>query len=39
LCRCRLEWAQIPVLLWHLKDCMSFAPPITNIGRRCRGPY
>jgi hypothetical protein len=26
-CRCCLEWAQIPVLLWHLEDCMSFAPP------------
>jgi hypothetical protein len=32
-CQCRLEWAQIPILLRHLKDCMSFAPTLTNVGR------
>ena len=36
-CRCRLEWAQVPVLLQHLQDRMSFAPtvttPINVIGR------
>jgi hypothetical protein len=39
LCRCRLEWAQIPVLLRHLKNRMSFAPSIANVGRRHRGYY
>jgi hypothetical protein len=34
-CRCRLEWAQIPVLLQYLEDRMSFAPTITNFGRCC----
>ena len=37
-CRCRLEWAQIPILLRHLEDHMFFTPTITNIGRRHRGP-
>ena len=36
-CRCRLEWSQIPLLLQHLEDRMSFAPPIANVGRRRRG--
>jgi hypothetical protein len=26
-CRCYLEWAQVPVLLQHLQDRMSFTPP------------
>ena len=36
--RCCLEWAQVPHLLQHLKDCMSFAPAVTapvNNVRRC----
>ena len=37
-CRCRLEWAQIPILLRHLENRMSFAPSVANVGRRCRGP-
>ena len=32
LCRCRLEWSQIPVLLRHLENRMSFAPSVTNLG-------
>jgi hypothetical protein len=39
LCRCRLEWSQIPVLLQHLENHMSFAPSIANLGRRRRGPH
>ena len=38
-CRCRLEWAQVPVLLQHLQDHMSFTPTITtlvNVIGRCR---
>jgi len=30
-CHFRMEWAQLPVLLRHLKDQNSFAPSITNI--------
>ena len=41
-CRCRLEWAQVPVLLQHLQDRMSFAPAVTStvhvVGRRRRNP-
>jgi hypothetical protein len=37
-CRCRMEWAQLPILLRHLEDHMSFAPTIANLGRRRRGP-
>jgi hypothetical protein len=33
-CQYRLEWAQIPVLLRHLENRMSFAPSIANVGRR-----
>jgi hypothetical protein len=37
-CRCHLEWAQVPILLQHLQDRMSFAPAITtpiNVVGRC----
>ena len=37
-CRCRLEWAQIPILLRHLKNRMSFTPSIANLRRCRRGP-
>jgi len=41
-CRCCLEWAQVPVLLQHLQDRMSFAPAVTAtvnvIGRHHRNP-
>jgi len=37
-CQYRLEWAQIPVLLQHLENHMSFTPSIANLGRRRRGP-
>ena len=38
LCRCRMEWAQLPVLLQHLEDRMSFAPTIANLRRCHQGP-
>ena len=38
-CQCCLEWAQIPILLQHLEDHMSFTPTIVNVGRCCRGAH
>jgi hypothetical protein len=35
-CRHRMEWAQLPQLLGHLKDRNSFQPPIAQLGRRHR---
>ena len=30
-CHFRMEWAQLPILLRHLKDQNSFTPSITNV--------
>jgi hypothetical protein len=35
-CHFRMEWAQLPLLLQHLKDQNSFAPSVANINRRRR---
>jgi hypothetical protein len=33
-CRFRMEWAQLPLLLRHLKDRNSFTPSVANLNRR-----
>jgi hypothetical protein len=30
-CHFHMEWAQLPILLRHLKDWNSFAPSVTNV--------
>jgi len=35
-CRFHMEWAQLPLLLQHLKDRNSFTPSVTNVNRHRR---
>jgi hypothetical protein len=35
-CRFHMEWAQLPLLLRHLKDRKSFTPSVANINRHHR---
>jgi hypothetical protein len=35
-CRFRMEGGQLPLLLRHLEDRVSFTPSVANVQRRCR---